>query len=216
MSLKSRTAAARKDQESRRSGLPKLKPDTYTTMLNGVKFGPSKNSGKDMFTLSFQVIKGEETGKEFRQEKFNMFFSVSQGWAMDIIYSLLEDMGAELDYFDPEADPSLTKDGDTDWATIYGRICEALEAAIGTKGFVVYCMRKKDDEKKNQYYLNDSPEIQGCLADEDDFGINEYKAPKKSKGKKKSKPEPEPEETEEEDTAPAETDDDEFEDWDED
>lgn len=207
MSLRDRTQKARKDQEARKSGIPKIAPDTYTCMLESVKYGPSKK-GNVMFTLGFQIRTGEETKKEFTQEKFNIFYLEKEGWAMDIIYVMLEDMGVDLDWID-------TQENESD------AILECLEAAIGEKKFKIYCQRNKNDEKRNQYYLNESPE--NCLSEEEPFGVevtSTKKAPKKEAPVKEEAPKKEaPLEDEEKDEVKPSTaaDDQEWEDnWDED
>jgi hypothetical protein len=185
MSLRERTAAARKDQEERKSGLPKIKPDTYQCMLIESKHGPSKK-GDDQFVLNFKIIKGEETGRECANNKFNIYFQERFDWAIDNLLVLLEDLGVSMDWIDAQEDQT-------------DAILQCLEAADGTKPITVFCKRSEKDEKRNNYYINEAPRV---LNDEE-FGVDGYTPEgvidaevveeKKPKKKKKSKPEPEPE-----------------------
>ena len=112
-------------------------------------------------------------------------------------------MGVDLDWID-------TQENESD------AILECLEAAIGEKKFKIYCQRNKNDEKRNQYYLNESPE--NCLAEEEPFGIEVTSTKKSLKEEVVVKEEP-LEDEEKDEVLPSTTiaqDDEWTDDWDED
>ena len=179
MSLRNRTAAARKDQEERKSGLPKIKPDTYDVMLVESNHGVSK-AGNKQFVLNFKILKGDETGRECNGMKFNVYYSEHLSWSMDNLFLLLEDLGVSLEWLDQY----MGTEAETD------KILEALEAADGTKGIRVFCKRNEKDEKRNNYYLNEAP----CVLGDEEFGVNVFKGettpPAEEKKPKKAEKKP--------------------------